>query len=201
VLLAVSFWLVSTAPARAGACVGDCGGDGRVTIDEVVLGVGIAADPQLLSRCPAFEVVPDGSITVDELILGLRSAFVGCPLPQILVGAAAGRRTETVDLPIALATQGRAIVRITPATATATEGIVIIDFGLFFGEGPGGVITQNFTLSAADVTNIQLDLCPERSRRAQHERIKPLCRKHSAHPERVEGRAECVFRTPRAPGN
>ena len=38
----VAPWTASAASAESGTCVGDCGGDGEVTINEVIIGVNIA---------------------------------------------------------------------------------------------------------------------------------------------------------------
>jgi len=64
-------------------CAGDCNGDGRVTIDELVTAVDLAlngnaeaqADP---TRCPALESGGDCRITLAELVRGVRSSLDGC---------------------------------------------------------------------------------------------------------------------------
>jgi hypothetical protein len=62
------------------ACVGDCNGDGEVTIDELIVGVNIALDTEEPSACPAFDTDADGTVTVDELIRGVGVALEGvCP--------------------------------------------------------------------------------------------------------------------------
>jgi hypothetical protein len=66
-------------PDRAG----DCNGDGRVTIDELVAAVDLAlngnaeaqADP---TRCPALESRGDCRITLAELVRAVRSSLDGC---------------------------------------------------------------------------------------------------------------------------
>jgi hypothetical protein len=60
-------------------CVGDCGNDGEVTIDELIVGVNIALGNSELDACPAFDGNGDGAVTVDELIQGVNAALVGCP--------------------------------------------------------------------------------------------------------------------------
>ncbi|MBI3783986.1 MAG: hypothetical protein HY270_11355 [Deltaproteobacteria bacterium] len=55
--------------------VGDCNGDGQVTVDELVTGVNIALGSESLSHCPAFDADGDGAVTVDELILAVQSAL------------------------------------------------------------------------------------------------------------------------------
>lgn len=61
------------------ACIGDCDGDGSVSIGELVVGVNIALGQAALDRCPAFEEGGDGMLTVDRLLLGVNAALSGCP--------------------------------------------------------------------------------------------------------------------------
>jgi len=57
--------------------VGDCNGDGAVTVDELITGVNIALDSLPLSNCPQFDVNTDGQVTIDELIQGVNLALAG----------------------------------------------------------------------------------------------------------------------------
>ncbi|MBI3782678.1 MAG: trypsin-like serine protease [Deltaproteobacteria bacterium] len=67
-------------PARpTPVCVGDCNGDGSVTIDELVLGVSIALESRAISVCPIFDADSNGSVTVDELITAVNYALTSCP--------------------------------------------------------------------------------------------------------------------------
>lgn len=59
-------------------CVGDCNGDREVTVDELVLGVGIAGGTFPLDDCPAFDADDGGGVTVDELVAGVGNAIRGC---------------------------------------------------------------------------------------------------------------------------
>ena len=61
------------------ACVGDCSGDGTVTIDEVIRGVNIALGSVQLTNCPPFDANGDGEVTVDELIIAVNAALGTCP--------------------------------------------------------------------------------------------------------------------------
>jgi photosystem II stability/assembly factor-like uncharacterized protein len=62
-------------------CVGDCGGDGLVTVDELVRAVNVALGSAALSTCKAADGDCDGSVTVDELVSAVRAALEGCPGP------------------------------------------------------------------------------------------------------------------------
>jgi len=70
-------------PANAGAqvCVGDCNGDGMVSIDELILGVNIALGSATLDECPSFDADGDGMVGINELITAVNYALNGCPAP------------------------------------------------------------------------------------------------------------------------
>jgi pseudomonalisin len=59
-------------------CSGDCNGDGKVTVDEILRGVNIALGTELLSACGSFDSNGDGRVTVDELIAATAHALNGC---------------------------------------------------------------------------------------------------------------------------
>lgn len=72
--------------ARASAtidvpCVGDCSGDGRVTVDEVVLGVNIALDRSDISACRAMDNCGDDRVEVNELVQAVNALLRGCATP------------------------------------------------------------------------------------------------------------------------
>jgi hypothetical protein len=61
-------------------CVGDCAGDGVVTIDDLLIGVNISLGQLPISDCPAFDRNGSGEVTVEELLLGILNAQHGCPV-------------------------------------------------------------------------------------------------------------------------
>ena len=63
-------------PALATSCV--CGGDGRVTVDELVKGVNIALGNMQLERCQRFDANGNGRVTIDELVCAVNAALNGC---------------------------------------------------------------------------------------------------------------------------
>lgn len=67
------------AVASQGQCVGDCNGDGRVGVDELVLGSQIALGREGMSSCEDLDADGSGSVEIDELVDGVASAFRGCP--------------------------------------------------------------------------------------------------------------------------
>lgn len=62
-----------------GGCVGDCDGNGRVLVNEVVIGVNIALDRALLTTCPVFDPGDNGKVEVNELVQGVNNLLHGCP--------------------------------------------------------------------------------------------------------------------------
>ena len=65
---------ISVVP-REFACVGDCDGDRRVTVDELVTGVAISLGTTPAAACPAYDA---GTVTIDELVSAVHSALNGC---------------------------------------------------------------------------------------------------------------------------
>src|SRR5262249_14217753 len=59
-------------------CLGDCGGDGTVSVSELVRGVGTAVRTQPLSGCTAFDGDSDGNVAVNELVKAVGNALNGC---------------------------------------------------------------------------------------------------------------------------
>lgn len=60
-------------------CVGDCNGDGVVTVDEILIGVNIALGNLDVSACENFDANGDGQVTVDEILTAVNNALNGCP--------------------------------------------------------------------------------------------------------------------------
>jgi hypothetical protein len=60
-------------------CVGDCNGDQRVSIDELLIGVNILTQSAASADCSRADANQDGQVTVDELIQAVDAALNGCP--------------------------------------------------------------------------------------------------------------------------
>jgi len=58
-------------------CVGDCDGNGTVSIDELVKGVNIALDNAELNTCPQFDADGSGTVTIDEVVKAVNAALSG----------------------------------------------------------------------------------------------------------------------------
>ena len=56
--------------------VGDCNRDGRVVINELVLGVSIALNGSGIETCTAFDRDDDGAISISELVTGVNNALL-----------------------------------------------------------------------------------------------------------------------------
>ncbi len=71
---------LTMAPATPtpGGCPGDCDGDGRVTVAELVRGVRIVLGVEQLSACPAMDADGNGTVAVNELIGAVNAALGGC---------------------------------------------------------------------------------------------------------------------------
>ena len=59
-------------------CAGDCDGDHRVSINELVTAVGIALGSSG-ATCPAIDTTGDGEVGIAELVAAVNSALRGCP--------------------------------------------------------------------------------------------------------------------------
>lgn len=94
-------------------CVGDCGGDGRVTVDDLVKGVNIALSTRPVGDCEAFDTDGNGRVFVNELVQGVRATLDGCESPA---SSPTETRTGTPEPTVT------AMDTITPPpTPTATE--------------------------------------------------------------------------------
>jgi cysteine-rich repeat protein len=69
-----------TAVPSPAVCIGDCGGDNEVTIDELLTLVNIALGSAPAGNCPPGDANADGEVTVDEVISAVNLALAGCPV-------------------------------------------------------------------------------------------------------------------------
>ncbi len=59
-------------------CVGDCDGNGEVSINELIIGVNINLGNRPVEDCLKFDSNSDGTVAVNELIQAVRAALEGC---------------------------------------------------------------------------------------------------------------------------
>jgi hypothetical protein len=71
----------ATATQTPIGCVGDCNGDGSVTVEEIVRGVGIALGSTPVSACRAMDRNQDAEVGIFELINAVSNALEGCRPP------------------------------------------------------------------------------------------------------------------------
>jgi hypothetical protein len=71
---------ITRTPTTPGACVGDCGRDGTVTVSELITMVNIALGTADAGTCTAGDADGDGEIKISELITAVNYALSGCPL-------------------------------------------------------------------------------------------------------------------------
>lgn len=79
-------------PAAAQLCAGDCNGDRAVTINELVVGVGIALGTIPAQNCPPMDVDQSDSVSINELIQAVSNALRGCP---VVVATATATASQT----------------------------------------------------------------------------------------------------------
>lgn len=70
-----------TATPAPPVCTADCNGDGRITINEIVLAVNIALDRADLSACPAADGDGDGRVSINDLVRAVTGSLDGCVAP------------------------------------------------------------------------------------------------------------------------
>lgn len=65
--------------ARAQFCPGDCGGDGAVSIGDLIIAINISIGRADLEDCAAVDTGGDGLVSISELITAVRNGLNGCP--------------------------------------------------------------------------------------------------------------------------
>jgi hypothetical protein len=68
----------SPVPTAVAGCPGDCDGNGSVSIDELIRGVGIALGHGAIADCAALDDDHDGSVSIDELVRAVNAALSRC---------------------------------------------------------------------------------------------------------------------------
>jgi len=63
---------------QAASCAGDCNGDDRVSIDELVRGVSIALGGESLDQCAELDRNHDATVEIDELVRAVSAALSSC---------------------------------------------------------------------------------------------------------------------------
>ncbi len=69
---------VGPAAAGLGPCVGDCDGNGRVTVSELIRAVRVALGNASVTECASVDLNSDGRASVAELIQAVVDSLYGC---------------------------------------------------------------------------------------------------------------------------
>jgi hypothetical protein len=81
---AAAIWLLAF-PAWAGAfCTGDCNNDRNVTVDELIMSVGITMGEAgtSLNQCPNLDRTSDGDSSISEVVSAINVALKGCEVVE-----------------------------------------------------------------------------------------------------------------------
>ena len=120
--LVLTGWVI-TASSMAQACPGDCNGDGRVSVAELVVGVNQSLGLASVQTCDAFDLDADGVVTVAELIAAVAAAVDGCPAAATPTPTLTpSLRTFTPNVSFEQQEEVLALV----STYSATPGIILI---------------------------------------------------------------------------
>ena len=121
-VLVLTGWVV-LASTMAQACPGDCNGDGRVSVAELVVGVNQSLGLASVQTCDAFDLDADGVVTVAELIAAVAAAVDGCPAAATPTPTLTpSLRTFTPNVSFEQEEEVLALV----STHSATPGIILI---------------------------------------------------------------------------
>ncbi len=64
-------------------CVGDCDGDGTISVGELITGVNIALELRDLGDCPGFDRNGNSRVDINELLAAVGAALDACPTPAV----------------------------------------------------------------------------------------------------------------------
>ncbi|MDX2167721.1 MAG: choice-of-anchor Q domain-containing protein [Deltaproteobacteria bacterium] len=84
-------------------CPGDCNRDARVTIDELVRGVGMALGSNALGECAGFDTDADTRVSIAELVRAVGDALDGCPMTTLQSPEGITLRLDAARLAVHLA--------------------------------------------------------------------------------------------------
>src|SRR5678815_4315684 len=77
-ILVASLTLMLARASDAQICAGDCGADGRVTVNELVQAVNIALERAALDGCVSVDTDGNQRVTVNELVVAVNNLVHGC---------------------------------------------------------------------------------------------------------------------------
>jgi len=108
-------------------CAGDCDGDGRVSIAELVLSVRINLNLEELHACPAANSDLEPSVSVADLVRAVESSLTGCgishPSPTVARLSICGAVGEGVGGPNVARAHGVTVTLNPGGTQAVTAGL------------------------------------------------------------------------------
>ena len=121
IVVLAAVWILRTHGVASAQtpCVGDCNGDGDVTIDELITGVGIALGTTPVSACPAVDCLHPG-VGIACLVAAVGNSLIGCISTDTLTPAPTRETPTPTDTAIATCTATRTFVPLPTLTASAT---------------------------------------------------------------------------------
>lgn len=116
----VALALLTPLAAAGEECVGDCGADGSVTVDEIIIGVNIVLGVQSLSSCAILDRDGSQEVEIDELVTAVGFALVGCPVAEPSLTPTAEPTATLEPTPTASASASATPTQPEPSPATPT---------------------------------------------------------------------------------
>lgn len=151
-VVAVAAVVLASGRQAAAACAGDCGGDGEVTVNEVITGVTIALGNATVGSCAAMDANGDGRVTIDELIGAINGALGGCAATTPDVSTPTPTATAIAETPTPCgAADGTADVTATSASPASGQGP--LQSSCVTVENAGGTRTELTRVSARGTVN------------------------------------------------
>ena len=162
VVTALSLLCFAAEPVRA-QCVGDCNGDARVAIAELVRGVNILLGRTPVDACVAFDANESNSVAVNELVTAVRNALDGCPAPDVVLqvepsAVLLGQSESSANLSVRAFTSGGDEVAIDSLDIEWTSSAP--EFADVVGDSGGAVVTAVLATGSTVVT-ARLEKFPE----------------------------------------
>jgi hypothetical protein len=152
--------LTATPPSVAQTCPGDCGGDGSVAINELIVGVNIALGALPVSACAAFDRNGDEQVLINEVIDAVNRALNGCTAPVSAVGICQHPGPGGLE-PCRAGVVVRALRCDDPVQCLdGTSGITVIDIGAIGTNGQFTLSLERTSVTGALLV-FQADVDPE----------------------------------------
>lgn len=137
--------LLVVAAARTAAakplCGGDCDGDGRVVVSELVTAVGVLVHDEPVARCTAADVNENGALAVNEVIVGVSNSLAGCPSARADALVTAFIGDDTPGMAVMVIDHGQVVHRRAYGLADVAGGVPITTSTTFYIAS----VTKSFT--------------------------------------------------------